>query len=238
MISFVSQNLREFCAFHSPRQIMGCAYTICSYGQISISCTITNGSLCPPSFEQLFRSPEVLFLNFFFHLYWLDAVNCWYSQVFVGFLFSERSNFFLIWYSFPPSCIVFRFSLEAWRIFLCHIPSLCPDRIFSLPVLGFPILFRFWQLVWYRPCALGNRVFLAIYKVCIRLCISWVCGWVVSSLLRIVMVIVHPLDPWNISFWIFASAKLFSLAVNSISQVFIVFSIKFMTSSDILYILI
>ena len=30
---FVSQNPREFCASHSAGQILGCAYTICSYGQ-------------------------------------------------------------------------------------------------------------------------------------------------------------------------------------------------------------
>ena len=44
-------------------------------------------------------------------------------------------------------------------------------------------------------------------------------------------------SPWNIPLWIFASSKLFRPAVNSSFQVFMVFSIKFMTSSDILYIL-
>ena len=44
-------------------------------------------------------------------------------------------------------------------------------------------------------------------------------------------------SPENIPLWIFASAKLFAPAVNSIQQVFMVFSIKFITSSDILYIL-
>ena len=43
--------------------------------------------------------------------------------------------------------------------------------------------------------------------------------------------------PWNIPHWIFASAKLLPPAVNSTLQVFMVFSVKFMTSSDILYIL-
>ena len=45
------------------------------------------------------------------------------------------------------------------------------------------------------------------------------------------MVIVH------IPLWIFVSAKLFPPAVDSILQVLMVFSIKFMISSDILYIL-
>ena len=37
---FVSQNPRRGCASHYPRQILGCAYTIYFYGQISISDTI------------------------------------------------------------------------------------------------------------------------------------------------------------------------------------------------------
>ena len=45
---FVSQNPRGVCASHSSGQILGCAYTICSYGQTSISCTIPSGSPCPP----------------------------------------------------------------------------------------------------------------------------------------------------------------------------------------------
>ena len=46
---FVSKNLREMCVSHFPGWIMGCAYTICSYSQIQISCTIPRGSPCPPS---------------------------------------------------------------------------------------------------------------------------------------------------------------------------------------------
>ena len=44
-------------------------------------------------------------------------------------------------------------------------------------------------------------------------------------------------SPWKIPLWIFASAKLFPPAVNSTLQFFMVFSMKFMTSCDILYIL-
>ena len=44
--SLSSQNPREFSAFHSLGQILGCAYIICSYGQISISCTTPTTS--PP----------------------------------------------------------------------------------------------------------------------------------------------------------------------------------------------
>ena len=40
---FVSQNSKEICGSHSPRRILGCACTFCSYGLISISCTIPSG---------------------------------------------------------------------------------------------------------------------------------------------------------------------------------------------------
>ena len=44
-------------------------------------------------------------------------------------------------------------------------------------------------------------------------------------------------SPWKIPLWIFASAKLLPPAVNSTFQVFMILSIKIMTSCDILYIL-
>ena len=44
-------------------------------------------------------------------------------------------------------------------------------------------------------------------------------------------------SPWKIPLWLFVSAKLLPPAVNSTLQVFMVLSIKFMTSCDILYIL-
>ena len=34
---------------HSPGPILGCANTICSYGQIQISCTFPSESPCPPN---------------------------------------------------------------------------------------------------------------------------------------------------------------------------------------------
>ena len=48
-VPFTSQNSREFCEFCSPERILSCAYTICSHGQISVSCTVHNGSPSPPS---------------------------------------------------------------------------------------------------------------------------------------------------------------------------------------------
>ena len=47
--SFVCQNPIGFWVCHSPWPMLVCAYTICSNGQISISCTISSESLCSPS---------------------------------------------------------------------------------------------------------------------------------------------------------------------------------------------
>ena len=46
---FVSQNFRGDRASHSPGRILDCADSICSYGLISISCTILSGSSCSMS---------------------------------------------------------------------------------------------------------------------------------------------------------------------------------------------
>ena len=45
----VCQRHRGVCVCDSPGQLLFCAYTICSYGQISISCTSPSGSPCPAS---------------------------------------------------------------------------------------------------------------------------------------------------------------------------------------------
>ena len=44
-------------------------------------------------------------------------------------------------------------------------------------------------------------------------------------------------SPWKIRLWIFVLAKLFPPAANSTLQFFMVFSMKFIVSRDILYIL-
>ena len=46
---FVGQHPIGVYESHSPRQMQDCVYTICLYGQISISCTIPSGSLFLPS---------------------------------------------------------------------------------------------------------------------------------------------------------------------------------------------
>ena len=76
------------------------------------------------------------FFIFFFHLHLFDSVSFQYFQVFIRFLFSGRFNFFLILVvPFRSSCVASRFSLLAWRIFQCQIPSLCPDFIFSWQIV-------------------------------------------------------------------------------------------------------
>ena len=56
---FVCQSSIGVYVCHSLWQMLGCAYTICSYGQISISCTSTGGSPRPPS-RVLSYTPSVL----------------------------------------------------------------------------------------------------------------------------------------------------------------------------------
>ena len=46
---FVCQSPKGVYVCHFLERILGCAYTICSYVQIQISCTSPSGSLCPPS---------------------------------------------------------------------------------------------------------------------------------------------------------------------------------------------
>ena len=43
-------------------------------------------------------------------------------------------------------------------------------------------------------------------------------------------------SPWKMFLWIFTSARVYPLAVNSIFQFFMVFAMNFMTLSNILYI--
>ena len=50
---FVFQNPKEWCASHFLGRVLGCSYTIWSYGQISISCTIPCLSPCPPVMTSL-----------------------------------------------------------------------------------------------------------------------------------------------------------------------------------------
>ena len=75
-----------------------------------------------------------------------------YHLVSSSFLVLQKYSFFNFFKSplivlILPSSVFSRFSLLAWRVFLCQIPSLCPDCKFSLLLLGVQILFHFWPTV-------------------------------------------------------------------------------------------
>ena len=92
-------------------------------------------------------SGDTLF-NFFFHLHLFDGVHFQFSLVFLSFLFSKHTDFSWFGSSIPFVMCRFPLLIISKGIFLCRIPSLCPDCIFSLPVWGFPILFYFWKTVY------------------------------------------------------------------------------------------
>ena len=94
--------------------------------------------------------------------------------------------------------------------------------------------FSFSPTVWCRPCTLGNWFFPTIYCLCPA--VHFLSMWF-SGIITIINSHGDSASPWSIPLRIFASALLFPSAVNSTFQVFIDFSIKFTTSSDILYIL-
>ena len=79
-------------------------------------------------------------------------------------------------------------SYSAWVEGLVNIFIHC---LSSLSELWFPILFHFWQTFWCSPYLLNGWFFLAIYEVCIRLCISLVCNWVSIIAITIVTEIAH-----------------------------------------------
>ena len=84
-------------------------------------------------FKKISRSSEILFSVFFFPLRLLDGVCFQYSQVLVGFLFSECFDTFLFWQydSFHYSSFS-TFHYETRTFFLCQIPFLYPGCIFLL----------------------------------------------------------------------------------------------------------
>ena len=126
----------------------------------------------------------------------------------------------------------FPFLLIARRIFICQIPFLYPDCILSLHVLGFPILFRFWQKVWCRPCTFSVwSCDLLIFYPPAHFLRIWETGITIPNSNG------DSASPWNIPPWIFISAKPFPLVIKTTLQVSMVFWINSMTTSGILHIL-
>ena len=144
--------------------------------------------------------------------------------------------------SFSTNVLIFSWLGSAISSVMCRFPLFITSMVHfsmpnSIPISWLYIFtvyisnsFSLLATVWCRPCTL-----LPIYWVCIWLCISWEYHWVASSLLQIVMVIVH--IPGICLSGSFPQLSSFPLAVNSTLQFSIVSSINFMTLSGILYIL-
>ena len=92
---FLYQSPIGFYVCHSLGQILGCAYTICSYSQISISCISPSGSFCPPSCIKSHTSFVLIgcirLLN--------DRSLCLYHHITYIYYFVS-SNLFSLWYNY------------------------------------------------------------------------------------------------------------------------------------------
>ena len=135
----------------------------------------------PLMIKMFSHSPEVFF-SFNFVCLMLSASNI--PKIFVSFLYYELSDFFLdLVVLFLQSFVVFYFSLLAW-----HILFLYSHCIFLLPVWKF----SFFSIVansFCRPYTLGDWFF-SCYLVSLYPPENFL-DWVASSLLPVVMVIVH-----------------------------------------------
>ena len=119
-----------------------------------------------------FSHSSRLLSYFFFRVRLLDWILFQYSQVFVIFLFSKRSESFLIWQFYYFRYLFFfssRFSSWTWRFFLCQIPFLYPGCTFLLFVSVFLILFHFCKQLYV----------IHVHKV-INLSV-WFCKFIASS---------------------------------------------------------
>ena len=125
---FVSQNLREFRAFHPLRWILVCAYTISLCIEISFSCTVPRGSP--------FLSSPVLSCTFLLDslIMWLIASSPLPHNLFLIFYY-VLSIFTLPWLIFielfsgamnrdSVSLLKFPF-LYKFQVFSCQISSVC-----------------------------------------------------------------------------------------------------------------
>ena len=164
---------------------------------------------------------------------WGVLFEIWWGLHFVdGLLFYSHC---LDLVQFRPSGVNCRFLLLAWHIFLWQIIFLSPDCILWLRVLKFPVLFHFFANILMSSMYIRWLIFscdlLSLYPAVLFLSM-----WL-SGIIAIMNSSGDSASLWNIPLWTLASAKLRSPAINSTFQVFMVFSIKFMTSSDILYFL-
>ena len=113
---FAFQILREFKMFHSPRQILVCAYTIWQYSQSFISCTIPSGSPSPLHTHLCLVLLPLLNYSAAFVYYVINRFNYVYTQPTLAILL-HIINF--CFYIISPNGIIlsryeqtFTFSLE------------------------------------------------------------------------------------------------------------------------------
>ena len=140
----------------------------------------------------ILRGRQPRYLSFwwdFCYIVWFWAVLS-FSWSILFFFFSFISAYLMVSASNIPKYLLVSISqsvlifldlvvlfLLSWVIFISSHFSM-PNSIpiswlyISLPVLGFTVLFPFWQTVWCRPYSFGDWFFPVIYKVFIRLNIS------------------------------------------------------------------
>ena len=174
----------------------------------------------------------ILLISFSFLLVCLISSTFNISKYsYVSFSPSVRIFFLDLVVLFLPSFVIFCFSLLALHIFLYQIPSLYLDCISSLSVLRFPVLFHFLQRIRCRLCTTGGWFFFSCDLWSLYLSVHFVSIWL--SEIAITNSNGDSAYLWKIPLWIFTSVKLFPSAL----QFSTIFSINFMNSLDILYIL-
>ena len=157
------------------------------------------------------------------------------SKVFVGFIFSECLNF--SWFGSSIPSVMCRFLLFIISMVHFSLPSSIPmSWLYILTVCirvskPFSFFERSLKSSMYFRWLIFSCDLQSLYPA-----VHFFSTWL-SGIIAITNSNGDSTSPWNIHLWIFASAKLFSPAVNSTLQVFMVFWRKFMTSSDILHIL-
>ena len=193
---------------------------------------VTAGEFCLKLFSS---SPEIFFLNLVFHFHLFDGVSLQDTQVFVGFVFSERSRFVVIWLLHSVSHLsLATFHDEHGTFFYAKFHSYALTLYSNSEYERFQLFFLFFAnnlmssmyIRWVISCDL----------VCLYPAMHFLCMWL-SGIMAIMNSKGDIASPWKIPLWIFVSANLLPPAVSSTLQFCMVFSMKFMTWCDILYIL-
>ena len=172
------------------------------------------------------------FLNFF-HLCMFDGFLFQYSYVFLSFLFSERSDFLLIWYFY--SSVNCRFLFFLIRIAHFSMPNSIP--LSSLYILTACIRvsnsFSFLTNSFMSSMYIRRLIFfcdlLSLYQPVHFMRMS------LNDVIAILNSNGNSASLWNITLRIFTSSKPFPPIVSSTVQFCVVLSINFITLSDILY---